>query len=305
MADIKAQENKSDTKSKHNPDVDSKINIDNKINTNNKIENIVKILSKLERVIVAFSGGVDSSVLLKLAIDALGHNNVLAITAIGPMHPAKDIEQAKKIANIIGATHIFCENPAMNKEEFLKNTTLRCYHCKKEVMTLLKKLAKEKNFNAVIAGENADDSSDYRPGHKAIEELGIICPLKDAGLTKSQIRTIAKHLNLPNWNTPANACLVTRIAYNQPLDNDLLKKIDKAEEFIRTLGFKLVRVRTHDRIARIEVLPTELEKLMKQNIREKIVSRLKSLGFLYISADMTGYRTGSLNEAINIKSDKS
>ncbi len=263
-----------------------------------KISLINALLTKLEKVIVAFSGGVDSSVLLKLAYDCLGKENVLAVTAIGSMYPSEEKLQAQKIAKIVGAKLIFCENPAMNNTEFLANTSLRCYYCKKAIMGHLKKLAKEQGYNAVIAGENADDVSDYRPGHKAIEELGIICPLQEAKLTKTEIREIARKIGLPNWNIPANPCLVTRVAYGDVLDCVLLKKIDKAETFIRQLGFDVVRVRVHKEIARIEVLSKDIEKLVRDDFRKKIVEKLSELGFLYISADLKGYRMGSVNEMI-------
>ncbi len=268
-----------------------------------KIFAVKNSLRSLGRIIVAFSGGVDSSVLLKLSVESVGKENVIAVTATGDMYPSQEKARAKRIASLIGINHIFCENPAVRNPEFLANTNLRCYHCKKAVMGYLKTLAAQRGFDAVVAGENADDVSDYRPGHKAIEELGIVCPLKDAGLTKAEIRTMARDSGLPNWNAPAGPCLVTRIAYGQVIDLKLLRKIDEGEMFLRDLGFDIVRLRVHDKVVRIEVPPAEIRKLIQGDLRERIMRKLKELGFTYVSVDLTGYRMGSLNEMLKDNKD--
>ncbi len=266
-----------------------------------KCKRVKEIFSEVGRVVIAFSGGVDSSVLLKLAIDSLGADNVLAVTAVGAIYPSEEKPLAEKIAKVIGAKHMICKSPAIESSEFMANTAQRCYHCKKAVMGYLKQLAAERGFNAVSAGENADDDSDYRPGHRAIAELGILCPLRDAGLTKKEIRQLARDFGLPNWNTPPGPCLVTRLPYGQAVDIELLKRIDNAEIFIRSLGFDIVRVRVHNEVERTEKQSKKIDPIVKREKKKKIVEKLKCLGFQYISVDLQGYRTGSMNEIKNLK----
>ncbi len=258
-----------------------------------------EILRELKKVLVAFSGGVDSSVLLKLAVDTLGKENVLAVTALGPLHPAWDRKNGEEIARLIGAKHVLTEDPACRQPEFMKNTPHRCYFCKKALLAVLANLAEEYQLEAVVAGENADDQFDYHPGCMAMTELGIRCPLKEAHINQAEVRILAREWNLPNQSTPASPCLVTRIPYGQPITTDLLRQIEQAEGYLHELGFDLVRVRIHGPIARIELPEDEISKFLESNTREKVLKKFKSLGFTYTSLDLEGYQHGSLNKLID------
>ncbi len=263
-----------------------------------KVSRARSILSELNRVLVAFSGGVDSSVLLKVAVDSLGVKNVLAVTAVCPLHPGWDRTRAEEIARLVGATHFFVEDPSCRQAEFLKNTPQRCYHCKKALLEQLQDLACARDIKAIVAGENADDQFDYRPGHKAMLEMGVRSPLKEAHISKAEVRMLAKQWNLPNYDAPASPCLVTRIPYGQPVTTELLRQIEQAEDYLRELGFGVVRVRIHGPVARIEVQPEEIVRLSEASVRQKVLSRFKELGFTYTSLDLEGYQSGGLNKLI-------
>ncbi len=258
------------------------------------------ILSGLGGVLVAFSGGVDSSVLLKLAIESLGKEKVLAVTAFGDLHPAQDKDRSSDIARLLGVRHIFCEDLSCRNQEFMRNTPQRCYHCKKILMNNLKVIAKENNLETIVAGENADDQLDYRPGHQALVELGIRCPLKEAHLTKKEVRLIAKGMGLPNYADPASPCLATRFPYGQHITTGLLKQIDQAESYLRELGFPVVRVRVHGQIARIEVREEDIYPMSEPAMRKRISEKFKDIGFTYTCVDLTGYEMGSLNKGANL-----
>ncbi len=263
-----------------------------------KIAHASKFLKKLQRVLVAFSGGVDSSVLLKLAVDTLGNENVLAATAVGPLHPVWERKQSEDIVKIIGARQIFANDPACQQESFIKNTAQRCYFCKKAMMEQLLNLAEEHHIREIIAGENADDEFDYRPGSRAMAELGIHCPLKEARITKAEVRLLAKKWGLPNYDAPSSPCLATRITYGQPITSALLSQIEDAENYLRELGFKIIRVRVHGSLARIEVGPEEISRFFETELRRKVLTRFQELGFLYTSIDLAGYESGGLNKLI-------
>jgi uncharacterized protein len=263
-----------------------------------KIAHASQFLKKLQRVLVAFSGGVDSSVLLKLAVDTLGKENVLAATAVGPLHPVWERKQSEDIVKIIGARQIFANDPACQQESFIKNTAQRCYFCKKAMMEQLLNLAEEHHIREIIAGENADDEFDYRPGSRAMAELGIHCPLKEARITKAEVRLLAKKWGLPNYDAPSSPCLATRITYGQPITSALLSQVEDAENYLRELGFKIIRVRVHGSLARIEVGPEEISRFFKTELRRKVLTRFQELGFLYTSIDLAGYESGGLNKLI-------
>jgi len=270
-----------------------------KNNLEAKIRQAKIILSELKRVLVAFSGGVDSTVLLKLAVDTLGPSNVIAATATGPVHPSWERKRAEELARLIGVTHLLAEDPSSRQAEFLKNTPQRCYHCKKALLGQLDDLAREHGIRAIVAGENADDQFDYRPGHKAIQEMGVRCPLKEAKISKAQVRAMAKMWGLPNYDAPASPCLATRIPYGQPITTELLRQVEQAEDFLHELGFSVVRVRIHGPVARIEVGSEEISKMLDPNVRRQIVDRFRKLGFTYPALDLEGYQSGGLNKLID------
>jgi len=260
----------------------------------NKLKNILKDMCS---VVVAFSGGVDSSFLLKMAVDILG-KNVIAITAKSPTFPKRELQNAKKIAETLDCKHIIIDSHELEVEEFKNNPKDRCYYCKKELFSKLLSIKNKNNFNFVIEGTNYDDSHTYRPGLKAIKELGIRSPLLESGLTKKEIREYSKSINLPTWNKPSFACLSSRFPYGEKITAAKLEKIDKAENFLFSLGFKQCRVRYHYPVARIEVEREEIPKTIQPNIRNKIIKELKKIGFSYITIDLEGYRSGSMDKII-------
>jgi len=247
------------------------------------------------KVLVAFSGGVDSTFLLFAAKEALGAENVLALIAQSPTYPVEEIEQAIKIADNLGIKCLIIDTEEFQDENFVSNPQDRCYFCKKELFAKLKELAGEKGIEQVLDGSNLDDLSDYRPGARAKSEFGIRSPLQEAELTKEEIRQLSKAAGLPTWDKPSMACLSSRIPYGTRITQDILYKIGEAEKFIRSLGLKQVRVRHHDVMARIEVEPDEIPIVLRDSIRSKITTKLEELGYFFVALDLKGYRTGSMN----------
>jgi len=258
-----------------------------------KLKRLKDNLQQMNNVAVAFSGGVDSTFLLKIAHDALG-DNVIAITGVSLVFPKKEYNEAKLFAKSIGVKHVLIDFKVTDIDNFSKNPVDRCYYCKKELFSKIKQVAKDENLSFVLDGSNADDVKDYRPGFKAIKELGIISPLKDAGLTKQEIRMLSKELGLDSWDKPAFACLASRFPYGTKITKKRLEMVEKSEEYLQDFGVKQFRVRFHDEIARIEVLKKDFQII--NNNSDKIVKRFKKLGFKYVTLDIQGYRTGSLNE---------
>lgn len=259
------------------------------------MEKLRGILKKLGRVVVAYSGGIDSTFLLKVAIDALGRNNVLAVTACSETYPYSEFKEAKKLARLLGSKHLTIYTNEMKIEKFRSNPVNRCYYCKKELFKALKGVRDKYGMNHVVDGTNLDDLKDIRYGNKAAEELGVRKPLLEAGITKKYIRSISKKMRLPIWDKPSSACLASRFPFNSAITRDGIDRVSKAEEFMRKLGFRQVRVRIHDDIARIEIPEKNLDLGMR--FKELIIKKLKKLGFIYVALDLEGYRTGSMHEA--------
>jgi len=267
-----------------------------------KLKKLEQIIENMGSVLIAYSGGVDSTFLLKVVKETIG-NNVLAVTAKSETYPEREYNQSKKIARRLKVKHLTITTKELLNHHFLANPTNRCYYCKKELLTKLKQIALDKGINYIADGTNYDDTGDFRPGMKAVKELDIRSPLREAGLTKREIRLLSHKMNLPTWNKPAFACLATRFPYDAPINQKKLKMVNKAEDYLYKLGFKQIRVRHHDSIARIEVSPKDIVSLVSPGIRKKIVKKLKGIGYRYVTLDIQGYRSGSMNEVL--KKDES
>lgn len=260
-----------------------------------KIEKLKTILRQLGRVVIAYSGGLDSAFLLKTAFDTLGKNNVLAVTARSETYPDSEYKEAKDIARVLGVRHLTIRTSELKLKDFKSNPVNRCYYCKKELFSRLNRIRDRYRMNYVVDGTNLDDLKDVRHGSKAAKELGVIKPLLQAGITKAEIRKYSKALKLQTWDKPSLACLASRIPFNNKITKEGLNRIGKAEDYMRRLGFSQVRVRMHGSIARIELSEKDLNLGMR--FKYPIVNKLKRLGFIYVALDLEGYRTGSMHEA--------
>lgn len=263
----------------------------------NKYNKLKEYLASLGSLAVGFSGGVDSAFLLAAAHEALG-DSVVAVTVRSPFVPATDLEEAEVFCSDRGIRYIIVDVDPLGDETIRSNPTDRCYHCKKKDFRAIFDIAREQGVQYVADGSNADDISDYRPGAKAMKELGVISPLQKAGLTKREIRELSKDMGLPTWSKPAAACLASRIPYGDELEAEKLAMVDTAESFLKEQGFTNVRVRVHGDLARIELMPDETGRMADDSMREAVYDKLKEIGFIYVTVDLKGYRMGSLNERI-------
>ncbi len=262
-----------------------------------KLDALKTLLKEMESVLVAFSGGIDSSLLLKVAYDVLG-DRALGILGTSPSIPVYEREEAQAIANQIGVRLVVVDKHELDDPQFVENTPDRCYFCKAGICEELMAYAEQHGYQYVVDGANADDTGDYRPGSRAAKEYGMRSPLQEVGLTKAEIRTLAREMGLSNWDKPSSACLASRIPYGDPIDEETLDRIGKAELLLIDLGLRELRVRHHGEIARIEVPVGNFDVVLAN--RESLVRAFKALGYTYVTLDLTGFRSGSMNEVLDI-----
>ena len=258
------------------------------------------VVGSFDSVIVAFSGGVDSSYLAWVATQVLGPA-AYCITADSPSYPDHHRQLAVRIARDFQLQHEFVRTSEIDRPEYRANPVNRCYYCKSELYDVLSRLAANRGVAVVVDGSNADDRSDYRPGRKAAREFGVRSPLDEADLTKSDIRELSRRAGLPTWDEPASACLSSRIPYNSEVTPEKLRMIERAEAALRELGFRVCRVRHHDTVARLEIGEDELSRALEHGTRERIVRELRAIGYQYVTIDLQGYRMGSLNEGVPLR----
>ncbi|MFC1557854.1 ATP-dependent sacrificial sulfur transferase LarE [candidate division KSB1 bacterium] len=263
------------------------------------------ILLEMGHLLIAYSGGVDSTFLLKVAKDVLG-DKVIAVHAVSPMHPSREYDDAKNLSSEIGAElDLIDAKDIIQNEQLIKNPVDRCYICKSNILKKIKAVAEKRKIKYIADGSNADDSGDFRPGIKALKEHNIRSPLKEAGLTKQEIRELSRRLNLSTWEKPALACLATRFPYGTRIELKSLNMIDNVENILCEKGFKNVRARHYEEMVKIEVPPDEIKKFMDSNFREKIIKKIKEIGYTYVTLDLEGYRQGSMNEILSSNASNS
>ncbi len=265
-----------------------------------KWDRLRALLGEMRFAVLAYSGGVDSSLLLKAASEIMGPH-LIAVTAVSETYPPDELDAAKEFVHSLGVTHRILRTAELSSEQFIQNSPERCYFCKKELFGKLKQIADTEGIPYILDGSNVDDLRDFRPGAKAANEFAVRSPLREAGFSKSDVRACARKLNLPMWDKPSLACLSSRIPYGTRITPGILKTIHSAEELLRALGFRQVRVRHHGDTARIEINRDDFERLLSGDVARTIVAALKELGYTYVCMDLEGYRTGSMNERLKEK----
>jgi pyridinium-3,5-biscarboxylic acid mononucleotide sulfurtransferase len=261
-----------------------------------RLKELEDVVAPYGSALVAFSGGVDSSLALAVAARALPKGKVLAVTSNNETYLPSELDLAKDFAESLGVEHVVVNTRELDDPNYARNPTNRCYFCKSTLYSDLRAMAEERGYGCVVDGANADDEGDYRPGRQAARELAVVSPLSVRGVGKEEVRELARHLGLPSWDKPALACLSSRFPYGQEITPEKLAQVARAEEFLRSRGFRQVRVRHHGEIARLEVGPAEMERAFAE--REEIAAELTDAGFLYVALDLAGYKSGSLNAAL-------
>lgn len=269
-----------------------------RLSTDEKLNTLEQTLADMSNALVAYSGGVDSTFLLSAALEALGPERVLAVTASSPIVARRDLKRAQRIANQLGARHRVVPTHQLADPQFVDNPPERCYFCKRIIVARLAEVAREENLTCLIEGSNLDDKDEHRPGTRALREAGVRSPLTDAGLTKAEVRALSRHAGLPTWSQPAETCLATRIPHGRRVTQEALARVEAAEDLLRAMGFEQLRVRHHGVVARIEVAPAQIPRLAQLDVATRVVSRLKELGYAVVSLDLEGYRRESLEKVI-------